>query len=139
MGDYGLSVKGESGSKRVELECGHQSGLLYVVPSEGSWVCSEDLLHAHSLAGFFKDHRLVILGQVLQDWDVAEEPLVGRVEESAIRPLPPPGQGNQLIEGIQELGIYNRSGKRRWPISAPSCARSLNVLEPWFSKPRRCR
>ena len=55
MGDYGLSVKGESGSKRVELECEHQSGLLYVVPSEASWICSDELLHVHALAGFLKE------------------------------------------------------------------------------------
>ena len=54
MDVFGLEVKGESGSKRVELRCQHQNGLLYVVPGEGSWVCSEDLLHVHALAGFFE-------------------------------------------------------------------------------------
>ena len=53
MDSFGLAVKGESGSKRVELQCEHQNGLLYVVPGEGSWVCSEDLLHVHAMAGFF--------------------------------------------------------------------------------------
>ena len=53
MDSFGLAVKGESGSKRVELQCEHHNGLLYVVPGEGSWVCSEDLLHVHALAGFF--------------------------------------------------------------------------------------
>ena len=55
MGDYGLAVKGESGSRRVELECEHHNGLLYVVPSEASWVCSDDLLHVHALGGFLKE------------------------------------------------------------------------------------
>ena len=55
MGDFGLTVKGESGSKRVELECEHQNGLVYVVRADRNWVCSDDLLHVHSLAGFFKD------------------------------------------------------------------------------------
>ena len=54
MGGPGLEVKGESGSKRLEFECEHHNGLLYVVPSEGSWVCSDELLHVHALAGFFK-------------------------------------------------------------------------------------
>ncbi len=54
MSTYGLSVQGETGSKRVALECEHQNGLVYVVPSEASWVCTEDLLHVHALAGFFK-------------------------------------------------------------------------------------
>ena len=54
MNDYGLHVKGQSGSKRLEIQCEHQNGTLYVVPSETSWVCSEDLLHVHALAGFLK-------------------------------------------------------------------------------------
>ena len=54
MNDYGLHVKGQSGSKRVEIQCEHQNGILYVVPSETSWVCREDLLHVHALAGFLK-------------------------------------------------------------------------------------
>ena len=53
MAEMGMTVKHSSGSKRIEIECPHQNGLLYVVPSEASWVCSEDLLHAHALAGFF--------------------------------------------------------------------------------------
>ena len=28
--------------------------LLYVVPAESSWVCSEELMHAHAMAGFFR-------------------------------------------------------------------------------------
>ena len=54
MGDFGLTVKHGRGGKRVEMECEHQNGLLYVVPSESSWVCSDDLMHAHALAGFFR-------------------------------------------------------------------------------------
>ena len=53
MPEFGLIVKHGPGSKRIEIQCKHQNGLLYVVPSEASWVCSEDLIHAHSLAGFF--------------------------------------------------------------------------------------
>ncbi len=54
MAEFGLTVKHDSGGKRVEIQCAHQNGLLYVVPSEASWVCSEELLHAHAIAGFFK-------------------------------------------------------------------------------------
>ena len=50
----GLSVSGGTGSKRIELVCEHQDGLLYVVPAEASWVCSDELLHVHALAGFLK-------------------------------------------------------------------------------------
>ena len=37
MGQFGLNVKTDQGGKRVELECEHQNGLLYVVPAESSW------------------------------------------------------------------------------------------------------
>ena len=53
MSKFGLTVKHDTTGKRIEIECKHQNGLIYVVPSEASWVCSEDLLHAHALAGFF--------------------------------------------------------------------------------------
>ena len=53
MTSFGLTVKGETGSKRLELQCQHQYGQLYVVPTEASWVCSDELLHVHALAGFF--------------------------------------------------------------------------------------
>jgi hypothetical protein len=54
MADQGLEVKHDTGGKRISVQCSHLSGVLYVVPSEASWVCSEELLHAHALAGFFK-------------------------------------------------------------------------------------
>lgn len=53
MPEFGLTLKQDTGGKRLELQCEHQNGLLYVVPSESSWVCSEELLHAHAMAGFF--------------------------------------------------------------------------------------
>ena len=54
MTGLGLEVKGDSGGKRVELQCEHHNGLLYVTPSESTWVCSDQMLHVHALAGFFK-------------------------------------------------------------------------------------
>ena len=52
---FGISIKDGEGGKRIEMECMHQNGLLYVVPSESSWVCSADYLEAHALAGFFRE------------------------------------------------------------------------------------
>ena len=71
MAEFGLTVKHDSGGKRIEIQCPHQNGLLYVVPSEASWVCSEDNLHAHALAGFFS--QLTDLGddrvkELMQRW-----------------------------------------------------------------------
>ena len=54
MNDYGLRVKEGSGSTRIEIQCEHQDGLLYIVPGEANWVCPEELRHVHALAGFFK-------------------------------------------------------------------------------------
>lgn len=55
MVEFGLKVKHDTGGKRVEIQCKHQNGLLYVVPSEASWVCSDDLIHVHAIAGFFTE------------------------------------------------------------------------------------
>ena len=52
---YGLTIKHDQGGKRLELACAHQNGLLYVVPGQASWVCDQEHLHAHALAGFFKE------------------------------------------------------------------------------------
>ena len=88
MSAFGLAVKGGSGSKRLELECEHQSGLLYVVPSEASWVCSEELLHVHALAGFF--NQLATLNdprvkEVMQRWGLyfRERPLALESEKAS--------------------------------------------------------
>ncbi len=73
MAEFGLIVKEGSGGKRIEMQCEHQNGVLYVVPSESSWVCSEELLHAHALAGFFsqlmelEDPRVK---EIMQRWGV---------------------------------------------------------------------
>ena len=55
MSGYGLEVKGGTGSKRVEMACEHQSGVLYAVRGESSLVCSPELLHVHAIAGFFRE------------------------------------------------------------------------------------
>ena len=71
MAEFGLTVKQGSGGKRLEMQCSHQNGLLYVIPGDGSWVCSQELMHAHALAGFFRelmeldDDRL---HQLMQRW-----------------------------------------------------------------------
>ena len=49
---YGITVKQDQGGKRLEIRCMHQNGLLYVVPSDATWVCSQEHLHAHALSGF---------------------------------------------------------------------------------------
>ncbi len=86
MAEFGLTVKHDSGGKRVEIQCAHQNGLLYIVPSEASWVCSEELLHAHAIAGFFR--QLIELDnpqvkEAMQRWGLyfRERPLASQDEE----------------------------------------------------------
>lgn len=52
---YGLIRRPGDGSDRIEMRCEHQNGILYMVPGERSWVCSDEHRHAHVLAGFFKE------------------------------------------------------------------------------------
>jgi hypothetical protein len=50
---YGLNRHPSVGGDRLEMRCPHQNGLLYMVPAERSWVCSDEHRYAHVLAGFF--------------------------------------------------------------------------------------
>lgn len=51
----GLTVNKGANGNRIALKCEHLSSLIYTIPSESSWVCSNDLIHAHALSGFFHD------------------------------------------------------------------------------------
>ena len=73
MAETGITVKSGEGMTRVQVTCGHQSGLIYVVPASRSWVCSEALIPAHALAGFFRELVALKLGPVaelMQDWGI---------------------------------------------------------------------
>ena len=85
MADYGLSIKHGEGMTRVQVTCDHQSGLLYVVPAEKSWVCSQEHMPAHALAGFLgelkalEDPRVEAL---MQRWGIyfRQLPIGGEAE-----------------------------------------------------------
>tara|TARA_Y100000590_G_scaffold469346_1_gene656400 strand:+ start:12285 stop:12542 length:258 start_codon:yes stop_codon:yes gene_type:complete len=55
MDTKGIQVKQDDSGSRVNFQCDHQKGVLYVIPSESNWVCSSELRLAHSLAGFLKE------------------------------------------------------------------------------------
>ena len=67
----GVTIKTGEEMARVQVTCPHQSGLIYAVPGDRSWVCSDELRPAHAMAGFFrelialKDPRVESL---LQQW-----------------------------------------------------------------------
>jgi len=55
MPELGLTIKPGDDMTRIQVSCPHQSGLLYVVPAERSWVCSREQMPSHALAGFFRE------------------------------------------------------------------------------------
>ena len=50
--NHGVSIVPGKGTTRIHIGCTHQKGLVYVVPAEKSWVCTEEMLPGHALAGF---------------------------------------------------------------------------------------
>ena len=86
MAETGITVKSGEGMTRVQVTCGHQSGLIYVVPASRSWVCSEALIPAHALAGFFRELVALKLGPVaelMQDWGIYYRQLPLALEENS--------------------------------------------------------
>lgn len=69
----GLAINPGVDMTRIQATCPHQSGLLYVVPAERSWVCAPEQMPAHALAGFFRelltldDQRVAAL---MQQWGI---------------------------------------------------------------------
>ena len=73
MAENGMTISPGADMTRIQVTCPHQSGLLYVVPAERSWVCDSEQVPAHALAGFFrelvnlKDDRV---GSLMQEWGI---------------------------------------------------------------------
>ena len=68
---HGVTIKTGEDMARIQVTCPHQSGLIYVVPGDRSWVCSDELRPAHALAGFFRE--LIVLKDprvesLLREW-----------------------------------------------------------------------
>ena len=87
MVDKGLTVKQGTDMTRIQVTCEHQSGLIYVVPAQRSWVCDQEKVHAHALAGFFRE--LVALNHpgvrdLMGQWGIyyRQLPLEGEQESS---------------------------------------------------------
>ena len=87
MPEYGLLVKQGQGMTRLQVSCMHQSGLLYVVPAEKSWVCSQEHMPAHAIAGFLKelmDLEDSRVAELMQRWGIyfRQLPLDNEADES---------------------------------------------------------
>lgn len=90
-------LKPSKGVTRMELECQHQHGLLYVVEgAENNWVCSHLRRPAHSLAGFFRE--LVGLDEsrvkaIMQRWGLYYRSLpLAEEEDTQVTELQPAGE-----------------------------------------------
>ena len=71
MSTYGITIKNASEGNRITLTCEHNGGIIYIVPSESSWVCSEENIGAHAITGFFEDLTSIESTQVtalMQKW-----------------------------------------------------------------------
>ena len=55
MEDHGITLTPSEDMTRIQVTCEHQSGLIYIVPADRSWVCSQGMIPAHALAGFFRE------------------------------------------------------------------------------------
>ena len=74
---YGLIIKEDTGGTRVEIQCAHQNGLIYVVPAEASWVCTSEHMHAHALAGFLRNLQELAdpsVTELMQKWGIYYRP-----------------------------------------------------------------
>ena len=73
MDTKGIQIKQNDDGARIKMQCEHQKGLLYVIPSDANWVCSADLRLAHSLAGFLKELGEIDaprLHKIMQRWGI---------------------------------------------------------------------
>ncbi|MEK7806118.1 MAG: hypothetical protein AAB528_00140 [Chloroflexota bacterium] len=73
MAGTGLTITTGKEMAQIQASCDHQSGLIYVVPAERSWVCAIDYLPAHAVAGFFRE--LVALRhprvqELMREWGI---------------------------------------------------------------------
>ena len=81
----GISIKPGEDLTRIQVTCPHQSGLIYAVPAERSWVCSSEQTGAHALAGFFRE--LVALRdprvqELMQSWGIYYRQLPLAIDEA---------------------------------------------------------
>jgi len=83
--DYGTKIKANEDMTRFDFSCAHQSGVLYIIPAQSSWVCQGKDINAHALAGFFKqlsqleDSRI---HSIMQRWGLYYRPRSIETEEA---------------------------------------------------------
>ncbi|MDP6498433.1 MAG: hypothetical protein QF925_11465 [Dehalococcoidia bacterium] len=85
MTTSGLDIIPGNDMTRIKAVCDHQSGLIYVVPAHRSWVCDQEFMPAHALAGFFRELTSLENKKVqdlMQQWGIYYRQLPKEQEES---------------------------------------------------------
>ena len=87
MSESSLPMQLSTDMCRIPVTCPHQSGLIYVVPAEHSWVCSPEDMPRHALAGFFRE--LVKLNEpqideLMQMWGIYYRQLPSREDSDTV-------------------------------------------------------
>ena len=73
MPESSLPMQFSTDMCRIPVTCPHQSGLIYVVPAENSWVCSSEDMPRHALAGFFRELTSMKnpgVQELMQQWGI---------------------------------------------------------------------
>jgi len=71
MNNNSVTIDQGQNCTRVKLTCEHQNGLMYLVPADKSWVCSQENIAAHAIAGFMGDLvdlKDPVIMEIMQRW-----------------------------------------------------------------------
>ncbi len=85
MTTFGLQIIQGNDMTRIKAVCDHQSGLIYVVPADRSWVCDQEFMPAHALAGFFRELTSMEnkeVQELMQQWGIYYRQLPDEPEDS---------------------------------------------------------
>ena len=85
MTTFGLEIIPGNDMTRIKAVCDHQRGLIYVVPADRSWVCAQEYMPAHALAGFFRELTSLEnkeIQELMQQWGIYYRQLPDEQEDS---------------------------------------------------------
>ena len=85
MTTSGLQIIQGNDMTRIRAVCDHQRGLIYVVPADRSWVCDQESMPAHALAGFFRELTSMEnkeVQELMQQWGIYYRQLPKDQEDS---------------------------------------------------------
>ena len=85
MTTSGLEIIQGNDMTRIKAVCDHQRGLIYVVPADRSWVCDQEFMPAHALAGFFRELTSLEnkkVQELMQQWGIYYRQLPDDQEDS---------------------------------------------------------